>query len=83
MQISERIETLRYQQSKVPTPGQVKREIDDNNKDAMIASLKRKIKKLEEDNKQLIEELKNSIDKRQNWVQYIHMPIWEYVYIEK
>ncbi len=42
--IRQRIETLREQQSQVPTPSQVKREMDDNNKDAIIASLKRKIK---------------------------------------
>ena len=54
----ERIETLREQQSHVPTPAQVKREMNDNNKDALIASLKRKIKKLEEENKELREQLK-------------------------
>ncbi|GAA0774379.1 DUF6262 family protein [Clostridium subterminale] len=56
--IKERIETLRYQQSQVPTPSQVKREMNDNNKDAVISSLKRKIKRLEEENKQLKEQLK-------------------------
>ncbi|WP_099188342.1 DUF6262 family protein [Tepidibacter mesophilus] len=56
--IKERIEGLRLQQSKVPTPSQVKREMDDNNKDAIIASLKRRIKKLEEENKQLKEQVK-------------------------
>ena len=54
----ERIETLRHQQSQVPTPSQVKREMNDNNKDAIIASLKRKIKRLEEENKELKEQLK-------------------------
>lgn len=54
----ERIETLREQQSHVPTPAQVKREMNDNNKDAIIASLKRKIKRLEEENKELKEQLK-------------------------
>lgn len=58
--IKERIEELRLQQSKVPTPSQVKREMDDNNKDAIIASLKRKIKKLEEENRQLKEQVKIS-----------------------
>lgn len=58
--IRERIETLRYQQSQVPTPAQVKREMNENNKDAIIASLKRKIKKLEEENKQLREQVKIS-----------------------
>ncbi|PEC20743.1 DUF6262 family protein [Bacillus cereus] len=53
-----RIETLREQQSQVPTPKQVKREMNESNKDALIASLKRKNKKLEEENKQLRERLK-------------------------
>lgn len=53
-----RIETLRNQQSQVPTPKQVKREMNENNKDALIASLKRKNQKLEEENKQLREQLK-------------------------
>ena len=56
--IRERIEILRHQQSQVPTPAQVKREMNDNNKDAIIASLKRKIKRLEEENKELKEQLK-------------------------
>lgn len=56
--IRERIETLRHQQSQVPTPSQVKREMDNNNKDAIIASLKRKIKRLEEENKELKERIK-------------------------
>jgi len=56
--IRERIEALRHQQAQAPTPSQVKREMDENNKDAIIASLKRKIKKLEEENKQLKEQLK-------------------------
>lgn len=53
-----RIETLRDQQSQVPTPKQLKREMSESNKDALIASLKRKNKKLEEENKQLREQLK-------------------------
>lgn len=56
--IRTRIENLRLQELNVPTPGQVKREMSDNNKDALIASLKRKIKKLEDENKQLREQLK-------------------------
>lgn len=40
------------------TPKQVKREMNDNNKDAIIASLKRKIKKLEEEKEELREPLK-------------------------
>lgn len=53
-----RIETLRNQQSQVPTMKQVKREMNENNKDALIDSLKRKNKKLGEENKQLREQLK-------------------------
>ncbi|MBB6448023.1 DUF6262 family protein [Bacillus benzoevorans] len=58
--IREKIETLRQQQSQTPTPKQVKREMNDNNKDAIIESLKRKIKKLEDENKELREQLKFS-----------------------
>lgn len=58
MEIRKRIESLREQQSKVPTPKQIKREIDENNKDAIIESLKRRIKKIEAENKQLREQLK-------------------------
>ncbi|AZQ47651.1 transposase [Bacillus albus] len=53
-----RIETLRNQQSLAPTPKQVKREMNESNKDALIASLKRKNQKLEEENKQLRKQLK-------------------------
>jgi hypothetical protein len=59
-EIRVRIESLRQQQSQVPTPKQIKREMDENNKDAIIASLKRKMKKLEEENKKLREQLKFS-----------------------
>ena len=45
IQIKERIEFLRLQEPKVPTRAQVKREMDDNNKDAIIESLRRRIKK--------------------------------------
>ncbi|PFM65475.1 transposase [Bacillus cereus] len=57
-ELRERIESLRQQQAEAPTPKQIKREIDENNKDAVIASLKRKIKRLEEEKKQLREQLK-------------------------
>lgn len=56
--IRERIESLRQQQAEVPTPKQLKLEMDENNKDAVIASLKRRIKKLDEENKQLRAQLK-------------------------
>jgi AcrR family transcriptional regulator len=58
VEIRKRIESLREQQSHVPTPKQIKREIDENNKDALIESLKRRIKKLEDESKQLREQLK-------------------------
>ncbi|MEI4800549.1 DUF6262 family protein [Bacillus sp. NPDC077411] len=57
-ELRERIESLRQQQAETPTPKQIKCELDENNKDAIIASLKRKIKKLEEEKKQLREQLK-------------------------
>ncbi|MEK8127880.1 DUF6262 family protein [Paenibacillus filicis] len=59
-EIRVRIESLRQQQAQVPTPKQIKQEMDENNKDAIIASLKRKMKKLEEENKKLREQLKFS-----------------------
>ncbi|AWV34046.1 transposase [Paenibacillus odorifer] len=55
-----RIESLHQQQAQALTPKQIKREMDENNKDAIIASLKRKMKKLEEENKKLREQLKFS-----------------------
>ena len=55
--IRERIETLRQQQSQAPTQKQVKRDMNENNKDALIESLKRKNKKLVADNKQLRKQL--------------------------
>ncbi|PAD66145.1 transposase [Bacillus sp. 7586-K] len=54
--IRESIEALRQQQSLAHT--QLKREMNENNKDALIESLKRKIKKLDNENKQLKEQLK-------------------------
>lgn len=57
-ELRKRIEALRQQQSQTPTPKHVKREMNERNKDAVIDSLKRKIKKLEDDNKQLRNQLK-------------------------
>jgi hypothetical protein len=54
----ERIEALRQQQAKTPTKKQIKREMSDSNKDVIIESLKRRIKKVEEENKQLRNQLK-------------------------
>jgi predicted nuclease with TOPRIM domain len=57
-ELRQRIEALR-RQSKHSTPQkQIQREINDNNKDAIIESLKRRIKKVEAENKQLREQLK-------------------------
>ncbi|HDR8202833.1 TPA: transposase [Bacillus cereus] len=57
-ELRNRIESLRQQQAQDRTPKQMKRERNENNKDAIIASLKRKIKRLEEEKKQLREQLK-------------------------
>lgn len=56
--IRERIERLRTQQDQSPTPKQIKRERTDETKDALIESLKSRIKRLEVENKQLKEQLK-------------------------
>ena len=53
-----RIETLRNKKSQVPTPKQVKREMNENNKDALIASLKRKTKSWRKKTSNLREQLK-------------------------
>lgn len=53
-----RIETLRQQQTQTPTSKQIKREMSDSNKDVIIESLKRRIKKVEEENRQLRNQLK-------------------------
>lgn len=58
IELRERIEGLRKQQAHAPTPREIKRELDDNNKDAIISSLHRRNKKLEGENKQLRELLK-------------------------
>ena len=57
-ELRRRIESLRLQQISAPSKKQVKRNMDDNNKDAMIESLKRKVKKLEDENKELREQVK-------------------------
>ncbi|MGN4669618.1 DUF6262 family protein [Bacillus cereus group sp. MYBK234-1] len=53
-----RVESLRQQQAQAPTLKQIKREMNENNKDAIIDSLKRRIKKVEGENKELREQLK-------------------------
>ncbi|KXY71184.1 DUF6262 family protein [Bacillus sp. FSL W7-1294] len=57
-QFRTRIETLRQQQSQAPTSKQTKREMSDSNKDIIIESLKRRIKKIEAENQQLRNQLK-------------------------
>lgn len=57
-ELRDQIESLRQQQAQAPTPKRIKREMDDNNKDALIASLQRRIKKLDDENKELREQLK-------------------------
>ena len=53
-----KIVVIELNQNQVPSPKQVKREMNENNKDALIESLKRKVKKLESENKELKEQLK-------------------------
>jgi len=59
-EIRSRIEALRSQQSQLPSPLQLKASMDENNKDAVIASLQRRIKKLESENQELKHQLKTS-----------------------
>lgn len=56
--LRERIETLRSQQILSPSKLSIKQELNDNNKDAVIESLKRKVKRLEQENKEFREQLK-------------------------
>lgn len=51
--IRERIEFLRGQINKLPSSKDLKKSTSDDGKDAIIASLKRKIKKLEQEKEQL------------------------------
>jgi len=56
--IRSRIEALRKQEEKLDSPNQVKRNMTDHSKDVIIASLRKKVKHLEDENKQLMERLK-------------------------
>ncbi|EYE87333.1 transposase Tn554 [Fervidicella metallireducens AeB] len=56
--IRDDIERFRNKQRSVSSPAQVKYEMTENNKDAIIESLRRKIKKLDEENKKLKEQAK-------------------------
>ena len=57
--IRERIERLRTQQEQSPTQKQIKRVRTDETKDAIIESLKIRIKRLEAENKKLKEQVKS------------------------
>lgn len=57
-EIRSRIETLRKQEEKLDSPTQVKRNMTEHSKDVIIASLRKKVKYLEEENKKLKEQLK-------------------------
>lgn len=57
-EIRSRIETLRKQEEKLDSPNQVKRNMTEHSKDVMIASLRKKVKHLEEENKKLKKQLK-------------------------
>lgn len=57
-EIRSRIETLREQEEKSDPPNQVKRNMTERSKDVIIASLRKKVKHLEEENKKLKEQLK-------------------------
>ena len=56
--IRSRIETLRKQEEKFDTQNPVKRNMTEQSKDVIIASLRKKIKHLEDENKKLNEQLK-------------------------
>jgi hypothetical protein len=53
-----RIEALRKQEEGLETPKQTKREMSEKSKDVIIASLRKRNKNLEEENKKLKEQLK-------------------------
>lgn len=57
--IRNRIENLRLQQSQVNSPSEVKTKMNNDSKDAIISSLKRKIKKLKKENEQLNTKIKD------------------------
>jgi len=58
-EIRERIETLRKQQQNVNNPKDVKRNMSDQSKDALIEILRMKIKDLELKNKELTKQLQH------------------------
>ncbi|MGG3641449.1 DUF6262 family protein [Bacillus gobiensis] len=56
--LKERIEYLRKQQEGVPDVKQVKRNVSDKSKDIIIAALRKRVKELEEECKELREQAK-------------------------
>ncbi|MED2006480.1 DUF6262 family protein [Brevibacillus laterosporus] len=57
-ELRDRIETLRKQQEGLPLIKQVKRNMNDASKDVIIASLWKRVKDLEKENKEIKEQLK-------------------------
>ncbi|WP_175638434.1 DUF6262 family protein [Metabacillus schmidteae] len=57
-EIRSRIEILRNQEEKLDSPNQVKRNMTEDSKVVIIASLRKKVKHLEEENKKLKDQLK-------------------------
>ncbi|PFW21856.1 transposase [Bacillus cereus] len=58
IELRDRIETLRKQQEGSPSIKQVKRNMSDASKDVIIASLRKRVKGLEKENKEIKEQLK-------------------------
>lgn len=63
LELRERIDTLRRQQEGLSSPKQVKRNTSDASKDVIIATLRRRIKDLEKENKELKEQIKVQLGK--------------------
>lgn len=57
-ELRDQIETLRKQQEGLPSIKQVKRNMSDASKDVIIASLRKRVKDLENENKEIKEQLK-------------------------
>ncbi len=57
-ELRDRIETLRKQQEGLPSIKQAKRNMSDASKDVIIASLRKRIKDLEKENKEIKEQMK-------------------------
>lgn len=59
--LKERIDFLRNQQNCLPSPKKVKNNTSDKSKDVIIESLRQKVKKLEEENKDLKKQLQSKL----------------------